>query len=98
MNVARVLNLSEWKIFTKILFPAVLPYMMTGVRLAIGVAWLVIVAAEMLTGGVGIGFWIWDEWNNLKVESIITAIIVVGVIGLLLEAGLMWLAKRFSYE
>ena len=56
MNVARVLNLSEWKILTKILFPAVLPYMLTGVRLAVGTAWLVIVAAEMLTGGVGIGF------------------------------------------
>ena len=56
MNVARVLNLSEWKIATKILFPAVLPYMLTGVRLAVGTAWLVIVAAEMLTGGVGIGF------------------------------------------
>jgi nitrate/nitrite transport system permease protein len=58
LNVARVLNLSEWKIFTSILFPAVLPYMLTGVRLSIGVAWLVIVAAEMLTGGVGIGFWV----------------------------------------
>jgi len=76
MNVARVLNLSEWKIFTKILFPAVLPYMMTGIRLSIGVAWLVIVAAEMLTGGVGIGFWVWDEWNNLNVEHIIIAIFV----------------------
>ena len=61
LNVARVLNLSEWKVFTKILFPAVLPYMLTGVKLSIGVAWLVIVAAEMLTGGVGIGFWLWDE-------------------------------------
>ncbi len=98
MNVAKVLNLSEWKIFTRILFPAVLPYMMTGVRLSIGVAWLVIVAAEMLTGGVGVGFWVWDEWNNLKVESILIAIIVIGVIGLLLELGLMALAKRFSYE
>jgi nitrate/nitrite transport system permease protein len=98
MNVAKVLNLSEWKIFTKILFPAVLPYMMTGVRLAMGVAWLVIVAAEMLTGGVGIGFWVWDEWNNLKVENILLAIFVIGVIGLLLEAGLMWLANRFKYE
>jgi nitrate/nitrite transport system permease protein len=98
MNVAEVLNLSEWKIFTKILFPAVLPYMMTGVRLAIGVAWLVIVAAEMLTGGVGIGFWVWDEWNNLKVENILLAIIIIGVVGLLLELGLMALAKRFSYE
>jgi nitrate/nitrite transport system permease protein len=98
MNVAKVLNLSEWKIFTKILFPSVLPYMMTGVRLAIGVAWLVIVAAEMLTGGVGIGFWIWDEWNNLKVENILLAIIIIGVIGLILEATLIWLVNRFSYE
>jgi nitrate/nitrite transport system permease protein len=98
MNVARVLNLSEWKIFTKILFPAVLPYMMTGVRLSIGTAWLVIVAAEMLTGGVGIGFWVWDEWNNLKVENILLAIIVIGVVGLLLEAALMALARRFQYE
>ncbi|MEI7445014.1 MAG: nitrate ABC transporter permease [Burkholderiales bacterium] len=98
MNVAKVLNLSEWKVFTKILFPAVLPYMMTGVRLSIGTAWLVIVAAEMLTGGVGIGFWVWDEWNNLKVENILLAIIVIGVVGLALEAALIALAKRFQYE
>jgi nitrate/nitrite transport system permease protein len=98
LNVARVLNLSEWKVFTKILFPAVLPYMITGVRLSIGVAWLVIVAAEMLTGGVGIGFWVWDEWNNLKVEHIIIAIYTIGVVGLLLEMGLMLLARRFTYE
>lgn len=98
MNVAKVLNLSEWKIVTKILFPSVLPYMMTGIRLSIGVAWLVIVAAEMLTGGVGIGFWVWDEWNNLVVEHIIIAIFVVGLVGLLLEQGLILLAKRFSYE
>jgi nitrate/nitrite transport system permease protein len=97
LNVARVLNLPEWKVFTKILFPAVLPYMITGVRLSIGVAWLVIVAAEMLTGGVGIGFWVWDEWNNLKVEHIIIAIITIGVIGLLLEQALVLLARRFSY-
>ena len=98
MNVARVLNLSEWKIFTKILFPAVLPYMLTGIRLSIGTAWLVIVAAEMLTGGVGIGFWVWDEWNNLKVEHIIIAIFVIGIVGLLLEQMLVAIAKRFSYE
>ncbi len=97
LNVARVLNLSEWKVFTTILFPAVLPYMITGVRLSIGVAWLVIVAAEMLTGGVGIGFWVWDEWNNLKVEHIIIAIFTIGVVGLLLEQALVLLAKRFSY-
>ncbi|MBW7902643.1 MAG: nitrate ABC transporter permease [Rhodocyclaceae bacterium] len=98
MNVARVLNLSEWKIFTKILFPAVLPYMLTGIRLSIGTAWLVIVAAEMLTGGVGIGFWVWDEWNNLKVEHIIVAIFVIGIVGLLLEQALIAVARRFSYE
>jgi nitrate/nitrite transport system permease protein len=98
MNVARVLNLSEWKIFTKILLPSVLPYMLTGVRLSIGTAWLVIVAAEMLTGGVGIGFWVWDEWNNLNVPHIIIAIVVIGVVGLMLEQALVALAKSFTYE
>ena len=98
LNVAKVLNLSEWKVFTRILFPAVLPFMLTGIRLAIGVAWLVIVAAEMLTGGVGIGFWVWDEWNNLNVEHIIIAIFTVGIVGLLLEQALMLLARRFEYR
>ncbi|MNW10341.1 Bicarbonate transport system permease protein CmpB [compost metagenome] len=60
-------------------------------------AWLVIVAAEMLTGGVGLGFWVWDEWNNLNVEHILIAIIIVGLVGLLLEQGLLWIAKRFDY-
>jgi len=98
MNVAKVLNLSEWKILTKILFPAVLPYMLTGVRLAVGTAWLVIVAAEMLTGGVGIGFWVWDEWNNLNVQHIIIAIFVIGIVGLLLEFALIKLATAFTFE
>ena len=98
LNVARVLNLSEWKVFTKILFPSVLPYMLTGVRLSVGTAWLVIVAAEMLTGGVGIGFWVWDEWNNLNVKHILIAIFVIGVVGLLLEWLLIGIAKRFSYD
>jgi nitrate/nitrite transport system permease protein len=98
LNVARVLKLTEWKVFTKILFPAVLPYMLTGVRLSIGVAWLVIVAAEMLTGGVGIGFWVWDEWNNLNVAHIIIAIFTVGIVGFLLEQALMLIARRFEYR
>ena len=97
LNVARVLNLSEWKVVTRILFPATLPYVLTGIRLSIGVAWLVIVAAEMLTGGVGIGFWVWDEWNNLNVEHIIIAIFVVGIVGLLLEQALLLVARRFNY-
>ena len=98
MNVARVLNLSEWKIVTKILFPSVLPYMLTGVRLAVGTAWLVIVAAEMLTGGVGIGFWVWDEWNNLNVKNIIIAIFVIGIVGLMLEYALIRIASAFTFE
>ncbi|MRW86114.1 nitrate ABC transporter permease [Pseudoduganella sp. FT26W] len=98
MNVARVLNLSEWKILTKILLPSALPYILTGVRLSIGTAWLVIVAAEMLTGGVGIGFWLWDEWNNLNVPHIIIAIVSIGLVGLLLEQALMALARAFTYE
>lgn len=97
LNVARVLNLSEWRLFTRILLPATLPYVVTGVRLSIGVAWLVIVAAEMLTGGVGLGFWIWDEWNNLSIEHIIVAIFIVGVIGYLLEQLLVLSARRFQH-
>jgi nitrate/nitrite transport system permease protein len=97
LNVAKVLKLSEWKVFTKILFPAVLPYLLTGVRLSVGIAWLVIVAAEMLTGGVGIGFWLWDEWNNLNVANILVAILVIGVVGMALEALLVWIGRRFEY-
>ncbi len=98
LNVARVLNLSEWRIATRILLPAVMPYLLTGVRLSVGTAWLVIVAAEMLTGGVGIGFWVWDEWNNLNVAHIIIAIFVIGLVGLMLEWLLMALARRFEYS
>lgn len=98
LNVARVLDLPESKVITKIFLPAVLPHILTGVRLSVGTAWLVIVAAEMLTGGIGIGFWVWDEWNNLKVEHIVIAIFVIGIVGLLLEYALMLVARRFSYE
>ena len=94
---------SSWTIFIcsiwpMVINPAVLPAVLTGVRLSIGIAWLVIVAAEMLTGGLGIGFWIWNEWNNLNVENIIIAIVIIGVVGLLLEQGLMLLARRFSWQ
>ncbi|MBL7635754.1 nitrate ABC transporter permease [Atlantibacter hermannii] len=98
LNVARVLQLSEWTVMRRILFPAVLPAILTGVRLSIGIAWLVIVAAEMLTGGLGIGFWIWNEWNNLNVENIIIAIVIIGVVGLMLEQALLLLARRFSWQ
>ena len=94
LDVARVLRLSEWTVFLRILLPSSLPQVLTGVRLSVGVAWLVIVAAEMLTGGVGIGFWVWDEWNNLNVEHILIAIFVIGAVGLLLEQALLLLARR----
>nr|WP_226571154.1 nitrate ABC transporter permease [Mangrovibacter yixingensis] len=98
LNVARVLRLSEWTIMRRILFPAVLPAVMTGVRLSMGIAWLVIVAAEMLTGGLGIGFWIWNEWNNLNVENILIAILIIGAVGLLLEQALLLIARRFTWD
>jgi nitrate/nitrite transport system permease protein len=98
LNVARVLKLPEWKVFIRILLPATVPYVLTGARLALGIAWLVIVASEMLTGGTGIGFWVWDEWNNLNMEHIIIAIFVIGSIGLLLESGMSRAAARFDYR
>ena len=98
LNVARVLRLSEWKVFTKILLPASIPYVLTGAKLALGIAWLAIVASEMLTGGVGIGFWLWDEWNNLVMEHIIVAILVIGAVGLLLEQGMTTIANRYDYR
>ena len=72
--------------------------MLTGVRLSVGTAWLVIVAAEMLTGGVGIGFWVWDEWNNLNVTHILIAIFVIGIVGLLLEWVLMAMAQALRLQ
>lgn len=84
-NVAKVLRLSRQKYFFKILLPAALPYIFTGLKIAIGLAWLAIVAAEMLTGGVGIGFFIWDSWNSSRISEIILAIIYVGLVGLLLD-------------
>ena len=98
LNVARVLRLSEWRIFTKILFPACIPFMVTGMRLGLGIAWLVIVAAEMLTGGLGIGFWVWDEWNNLNMAHIVIAIFLIGSVGLILEKGMSVLGDRFDYR
>jgi nitrate/nitrite transport system permease protein len=98
LNVARVLRLSEWRIATRILLPSVMPYLLTGVRLSVGTAWLVIVAAEMLTGGVGIGFWVWDEWNNLNVAHILIAIFVIGAVGLALEWLLVSFARRFEFN
>lgn len=84
-NVAKVLNLSRWKVITKIMIPSTLPYIFTGMRLSLGIAWLVIVAAEMLTGGTGIGFFVWDVYNTGDISLVIMSLIVIGIVGLLLD-------------
>jgi nitrate/nitrite transport system permease protein len=81
-NVARVLKLSRWKYFSEVLFPATVPHVFTGLRIGIGLSWLAIVAAEMLIGGVGIGFFIWDAWNSSLISEIILALIYVGLVGI----------------
>jgi len=85
LNVATVLRLSPWKQFTKILVPATLPYMFTGFRLSLGIAWLVIVAAEMLTGTPGVGGFLWQEYNSLIYSHILLCIITIGVVGFTLD-------------
>ncbi len=97
LAVARVLRLSPWTRLRRILLPATLPYIFTGLKIGLGVAWLVIVAVEMLTGGVGIGFFVWDEWNNLSLEHIILAIGVIGATGLVLDRLLAAVGRRFDY-
>lgn len=98
LNVARVLQLGKLEVTRRILIPATLPHILTGMRLSLSVAWMVIVAAEMLTGGIGIGFYVWDEWNNLNVASIIVAIGVIGLVGILLESVMNLAQRHFDYN
>lgn len=84
-NVARVVRLNGWEYFAKIMLPAAAPYIFSGLRIGIGLAWLAIVAAEMLIGGVGIGFFIWDAWNSSRISDIILALVYVGIVGFILD-------------
>ena len=84
-NVARILRLNPIEFFFKIMVPAAAPYIFTGLRIGIGLSWLAIVAAEMLTGGVGIGFFIWDAWNSSRLPDIIVALVYIGVVGFMLD-------------
>jgi nitrate/nitrite transport system permease protein len=84
-NVAAVLNLNAIEFFRRIMIPAAAPYIFTGLRIGIGLSWLAIVAAEMLTGGVGIGFFIWDAWNSSKLSDIVVALIYIGLVGFALD-------------
>lgn len=85
IDVSQVLEMSRWRRITKIILPASLPYIFTGLRISLGIAWLVIVAVEMLTGGVGIGFFVWDEWSRLNLNAVFLAILVIGSTGLVLD-------------
>jgi nitrate/nitrite transport system permease protein len=85
LEVAQVLEMNPLRRIYKIILPASLPYIFTGLRISLGIAWLVIVAVEMLTGGVGIGFFVWDEWSRLNLNSVFLAILVIGSTGLLLD-------------
>ncbi|MBS1810442.1 MAG: nitrate ABC transporter permease [Acidobacteria bacterium] len=96
-NVAKAFGFSKGKYLTKILIPFSLPHILTGLRLSIGVAWLVIVAGEMLSGGIGIGFFVWDSWNALSLERVMSAILLIGIVGLLLDRGFDFIARKFSY-
>jgi nitrate/nitrite transport system permease protein len=97
-NVAKAFGFSKWKYLTKILIPFALPHIITGLRLSIGVAWMIIVAGEMLSGGVGIGFFVWDSWNGLSLEKILCAILIIGFVGLLLDKLFNSLQNHFAYE
>ncbi|ODH00697.1 nitrate ABC transporter, permease protein [Nostoc sp. KVJ20] len=88
LDVARVLEMPRWRRITKIIWPASLPYVFTGLRISLGIAWLVIVAVEMLTGGVGIGFFVWDEWSRLNLSSVFLAVLIIGLTGLILDYAL----------
>jgi nitrate/nitrite transport system permease protein len=91
-NVAKVLRLSKPEYFLTILIPATVPYIFTGLRIGIGLSWLAIVAAEMLTGGVGIGFFIWDAWNSSRISDIIVALLYIGIVGFLLDRFVGWVS------
>lgn len=97
-NVGKAFGFSLTRYIFKIMIPYSLPHIITGLRLSIGVAWLVIVAGEMLSGGTGIGFFVWDCWNALSLEKVISAIMIIGIVGLLLDRTFLLLAKKFTYK
>ncbi|NNG14385.1 MAG: nitrate ABC transporter permease [Gammaproteobacteria bacterium] len=98
VNVARTHELSHLKTAFLVILPAAAPTILTGMRISIGIAWLVIVAAEMLVGGTGIGYYVWNEWNNLDLTSVIFSILMIGVVGMLLDTALGRISRMFEYE
>lgn len=98
INVARTHELSALRTAMTVILPAAAPTILTGMRISIGIAWLVIVAAEMLVGGTGIGYYVWNEWNNLDLTSVIFSILMIGVVGMLLDLALSAATRLVQYE
>jgi nitrate/nitrite transport system permease protein len=90
LNVAKTLELNPLRTAFTVILPAAAPTILTGMRISIGISWLVIVAAEMLVGGTGIGYYVWNEWNNLDLAAVIFSILMIGVVGM----GLDWILAR----
>ena len=97
LNVARTLEVSPLRKAFEVILPAAAPTILTGMRISMGIAWLVIVAAEMLVGGTGIGYFVWNEWNNLSITNVIVAITVIGVMGMILDQTLARLQRAVTY-
>ncbi len=97
LNVARTLEVSPLRKAFRVILPAAAPTILTGMRISMGIAWLVIVAAEMLVGGTGIGYFVWNEWNNLSLTNVIFALLVIGVVGMLLDLAFAQLQRLVTY-
>ena len=97
LNVARTLEIGTLRRIFTVILPAAAPTILTGMRISIGIAWLVIVAAEMLVGGTGIGYFVWNEWNNLSLVNVITAILLIGVVGMILDQALAAATRLVTY-
>ena len=98
LNVAKTLEVSPLRKAFQVILPAAAPTILTGMRISMGIAWLVIVAAEMLVGGTGIGYFVWNEWNNLSLTNVIFAILMIGVVGMLLDALFAWMLRLVAYN
>lgn len=97
LNVARTLEVGNLRTAFRVILPAAAPTIMTGMRISISIAWLVIVAAEMLVGGTGIGYFVWNEWNNLSITNILTAILAIGLVGMLLDLMMARLTRLVTF-
>jgi len=97
INVARTHELGRLRTAFTVILPAAAPTILTGMRISIGIAWLVIVAAEMLVGGTGIGYYVWNEWNNLDLTSVVFSILMIGLVGMVLDLALSFITRSVQY-